>query len=176
MKVWIDETRSATTTAVVLSKVELLRKRAEQGDADAQLALGFMYFDGQSVPQDKAEAVKWFRKAAEQGNAVAQSNMGFAHSSGEGVPQDEAEAAQWFRKAAEQGETYAQSNLGAMYARGEGVPQDYTEALKWASKARVVLRAMLRAGGAIKRQSGTSHRVLAKTGWPDFVFAFHEGR
>ena len=54
MKVWIDETRSATTTAVVLSKVELLRKRAEQGDADAQLALGFMYFDGQSVPYVEA--------------------------------------------------------------------------------------------------------------------------
>lgn len=43
------------------------------------------------------------------------------------------------------------------------------------SKARVVLRAMLRAGWTIKRQSGTSHRVLAKTGWPDFVFAFQEG-
>ena len=43
------------------------------------------------------------------------------------------------------------------------------------SKARVVLRAMLRAGWTVKRQSGTSHRVLAKTGWPDFVFAFHEG-
>jgi predicted RNA binding protein YcfA (HicA-like mRNA interferase family) len=43
------------------------------------------------------------------------------------------------------------------------------------SKARVVLRAMLRAGWTIKRQSGTSHRVLARTGWPDFVFAFHDG-
>jgi predicted RNA binding protein YcfA (HicA-like mRNA interferase family) len=43
------------------------------------------------------------------------------------------------------------------------------------SKARVVLRALLRAGWTVKRQSGTSHRVLAKTGWPDFVFAFHEG-
>jgi len=27
----------------------------------------------------------------------------------------------------------------------------------------------------IKRQSGTSHRVLFREGWPDFVFAFHEG-
>ncbi len=43
------------------------------------------------------------------------------------------------------------------------------------SKARVVLRAMLRAGWTVKRQSGTSHRILAKTGWPDVVFAFHEG-
>jgi predicted RNA binding protein YcfA (HicA-like mRNA interferase family) len=42
------------------------------------------------------------------------------------------------------------------------------------SKARVVLSAMLRIGWTVKRQSGTSHRILAKTGWPDFVFAFHE--
>ena len=42
------------------------------------------------------------------------------------------------------------------------------------SKARMVLGALLRAGWTLKRQSGTSHRVLAKNGWPDFVFAFHE--
>jgi hypothetical protein len=43
-----------------------------------------------------------------------------------------------------------------------------------ARKARVVLAALLRLGWQVKRQSG-SHRVLAREGWPDFVFAFHEG-
>lgn len=42
-----------------------------------------------------------------------------------------------------------------------------------ARKSRVVLAALLRIGWEVKRQSG-SHRVLARTGWPDFVFAFHE--
>jgi len=42
------------------------------------------------------------------------------------------------------------------------------------SKARIVLGALLRGGWTVKRQAGTSHRVLAKNGWPDFVFAFHE--
>jgi len=46
----------------------------------------------------------------------------------------------------------------------------------WPScKARIVLNALLRNGWTIKRQAGTSHRVLAKADWPDFVFAFHEG-
>jgi predicted RNA binding protein YcfA (HicA-like mRNA interferase family) len=46
----------------------------------------------------------------------------------------------------------------------------------WGSaKARRVLAALLRMGWSIKRQSGGSHRVLARPGWPDFVFAFHEG-
>ena len=38
-----------------------------------------------------------------------------------------------------------------------------------------VLAALLRIGWRIKRQSGGSHRVLAREGWPDFVFAFHDG-
>jgi predicted RNA binding protein YcfA (HicA-like mRNA interferase family) len=42
-------------------------------------------------------------------------------------------------------------------------------------KARLVLAALLRIGWQIKRQSGGSHRVLARSGWPDFVFAFHDG-
>jgi predicted RNA binding protein YcfA (HicA-like mRNA interferase family) len=44
----------------------------------------------------------------------------------------------------------------------------------WPSvKARRVLAALLRLGWTIKRQSG-SHRTLARAGWPDFVFAFHD--
>jgi predicted RNA binding protein YcfA (HicA-like mRNA interferase family) len=37
-----------------------------------------------------------------------------------------------------------------------------------------VLAALLRVGWTIKRQTG-SHRTLQRTGWPDFVFAFHDG-
>ena len=42
-----------------------------------------------------------------------------------------------------------------------------------ATKARQVLAALLRIGWTIKRQTG-SHRTLARSGWSDFVFAFHE--
>ena len=42
-----------------------------------------------------------------------------------------------------------------------------------AAKARRVLAALLRLGWTIKRERG-SHRTLARTGWPDFVFAFHD--
>ena len=46
---------------------------------------------------------------------------------------------------------------------------------QWSStRARQVLAALLRIGWTIKRQSGTSHRVLARVGWPDYVFAFHD--
>jgi predicted RNA binding protein YcfA (HicA-like mRNA interferase family) len=46
---------------------------------------------------------------------------------------------------------------------------------QWPSaKARAVLAALFRIGWYQKRQSG-SHRTLARNGWPDFVFAFHDG-
>lgn len=45
----------------------------------------------------------------------------------------------------------------------------------WPStRAQQVLAALRRSGWVIKRQSG-SHKTLAKQGWPDYVFAFHEG-
>lgn len=43
-----------------------------------------------------------------------------------------------------------------------------------ATKARRVLAALLHIGWKLKRQSGSSHRVLTRSGWPDYVFAFHE--
>jgi predicted RNA binding protein YcfA (HicA-like mRNA interferase family) len=47
--------------------------------------------------------------------------------------------------------------------------------MNWpSSKANRVLSALLRIGWSVKRQSGTSHRVLQREGWPDFVFAFHK--
>ena len=43
-----------------------------------------------------------------------------------------------------------------------------------ATRARLVLAALLRIGWRVKRQSG-SHKVLSRPGWPDAVFAFHDG-
>ena len=46
---------------------------------------------------------------------------------------------------------------------------------QWRSrKARLVLAALLRIGWTVKRQSGTSHRILARPDWPNFTFAFHD--
>ena len=42
------------------------------------------------------------------------------------------------------------------------------------AKARRVLAALLRIGGKIERRSG-SHRTSSGAGWPDLLFAFHDG-
>ena len=71
---------------------------AEQGDAKAQVDLGVMYANGDGVPENDAEAVKWFRKAADQGDAKAQFDLGVMYANGDGVPENDAEAVKWFRK------------------------------------------------------------------------------
>jgi predicted RNA binding protein YcfA (HicA-like mRNA interferase family) len=45
----------------------------------------------------------------------------------------------------------------------------------WPStKARTVRSALFSIGWTLKRQSG-SHKTLSRPGWPNVVFAFHDG-
>jgi predicted RNA binding protein YcfA (HicA-like mRNA interferase family) len=44
-----------------------------------------------------------------------------------------------------------------------------------AAKARRVFRALQHIGWKLKRNPGSSHRVLERPGWPDYTFAFHDG-
>ena len=112
-------------------RVPSLRTDAEQGDADAQFNLGVRYDIGLGVPQDDAEAVRWYRLAADQGNATAQYNLGLMYAIGEGVLKDDAEAVRWYRLSADQGNATAQYNLGIRYAIGRGVLKDDAEAVRW---------------------------------------------
>jgi len=46
--------------------------------------------------------------------------------------------------------------------------------MSWRSvRAGQLLAALFRIGWSVKRETGGSHRVLQRNGWPDFVFAFH---
>ncbi len=73
-----------------------------------------MYDKGRGVPQDDAEAVKWYRRAAEQGDAKAQHNLGLLNLAGKGVPLDQAKSLEWFRKAAKSGYGPAQGQVDSM--------------------------------------------------------------
>jgi TPR repeat protein len=59
-----------------------------------------MYGEGRGVPQDYAEAARWYRRAAEQGDPQAQYNLGLAYARGEGVTQNVVDAHMWFNLAA----------------------------------------------------------------------------
>jgi TPR repeat protein len=44
---------------------------AKAGNPDAQYAVGFMYFNGQGVTEDKKVGIEWMKKAASQNNLKA---------------------------------------------------------------------------------------------------------
>ena len=104
------------------------RKAADQGNDEAQDALGHLY---DSDFQDYEQAAFWYRKAADQGNSNAEYMLGNLYLDGDGVPQYDTEAAAWYRKAAEQGNADAQESLGRLYEKGQGLPKDYAEAYFW---------------------------------------------
>ncbi len=117
--------------------LQLWRPLAVHGNDAAQFDLGLMYDHGRGVPQNDAEAAKWYRLAAAQGNADAQNNLGVMYAHGRGVPQNDAAAVKWYRLAAAQGVAQAQFNLGQMYENGQGVPQNYVTAHEWFNLAAV---------------------------------------
>lgn len=104
---------------------------AEAGNLEAQKSLAQLYYQGVYLPEDHAEAVKWYRMAAEQGDAEAQISLGLAYDWGEGIPEDDLEANKWYRMAADQGHPSGQYLLASSYRNGDGVPQDMIEAVKW---------------------------------------------
>ena len=108
---------------------------AEAGDAEAQLTLGLLHYQGDGTAQDSAKAREWFEKAAAQGSPEAQYRLGLIYESGIGVTPDDAQAAAWWEKAAAQGFPEAQYNLGIFYKQGRGVAQNTTKARAWFEKA-----------------------------------------
>lgn len=128
---WRDDAGAAYARGDYQTVINILKPRAEQGLAQAQLHLGFMYYEGDGVVQDYTTAAKWYTKAAEQGLAAAQNNLGFMYYNGDVVAQDYKAAVKWFTLAAEQGEAIGQSMLGFMYGHSQGVAQDYVKAHMW---------------------------------------------
>jgi len=96
----LDDARMADRRGDYATKLRLVRPLAEQGNAEAQTAFGFMYDTGHGVPQDYAEAAKWYRSAAEQGFTDAQDALARMYFNGWGVPKDYVQAHMWANLAA----------------------------------------------------------------------------
>ena len=115
----------------VEAKATEIRALANQGDAVAQLVIGWMYLQGVGVPQDDFRSTEWVRKAADQGLARAQNSLGIAYLQSIGVPQDYDEALKWILLAVDQGNAHAMNSLGLSLEHGRGVPQNSYQAVQW---------------------------------------------
>jgi hypothetical protein len=120
-------------------QLDEIKAKADQGDAQAQFALGAIYKSGSGVGCDLNEALRWFQAAAKQGHIGAKHQIGLIYARHDLYtpkfivkdPNARSEAVRWFREAAEHGYPAAQHDLGVMYALGSGVEKDEREALRW---------------------------------------------
>ena len=92
---------------------------AEEGLDLAQYNLAILYFTGQGVEKDAAEAFRWTELAALQGHVAAQFNLGSLYYAGDGVKANPDKAVGMFKEAARAGHPNAALILANMYADGE---------------------------------------------------------
>ena len=102
---------------------------AAQGNADAQLILGKMYWMGPGAHRATSPAINWLEPSAKQGNADAQFFMGSFYL----LPhRDIAEGVKWLQLSAQQGNQDAQWLLGKAYLQGDPqLPRDPVQAEMW---------------------------------------------
>ncbi|MDJ0957656.1 MAG: SPOR domain-containing protein [Arenicellales bacterium] len=87
--------------------LESWKPLADNGVAEAQYGLGFMYESGWGVEQNYSEAFAWYEKAARLGHAKSQYNLGLLYLNGFGVNKDLDKARYWIEFAASQQDTRA---------------------------------------------------------------------
>ena len=78
---------------------------AEQGDANSQSSVAFLFHEGKGVRQDSRTAAKWYYLAANQGEPTAQSFLCEMHLRGDGVPRDLSLSLMWCGLSIEGGES-----------------------------------------------------------------------
>ena len=128
------------TSSVFGGEFEDTLKKAEQGDADAQMRLAELYAEGKIVEQNFKKALYWIKVSAERGNPIAQFGLGNLYWDEEkgayvSLPQDFKKAFYWFEKSAKQGNIDAKKMMGIMLDVGQGVTQDHEQALYWYNQA-----------------------------------------
>lgn len=177
-----------------------LQRKAQEGDAEAQLDVGSWLEDGLTdsngsvlARRDARAAVRWYRLSATAGHSFAQINLGNCLSTGSGVRRDDAEALRWYKRALRQGNNTAANNIATVY-RDHG---DNRRTVFWYRRAvacgdadaLVEIGWRYYEGVGVKCDAGAAVRCfreaiaskeISQAGREDAMFhlavAFHEGR
>lgn len=107
-----------------IESLRLYRQAAEAGSPEASNYLGFLYYNGNRVPQSVDSALYWIEKAAASGDVKAANNLGWLLTEGRGIVHDDSKALFWFGKAAKAGLPAAQAQLADMLRQGKGTQPD----------------------------------------------------
>lgn len=115
--------------------IEELKRSASARHSSSQYALGCIFRDGNGVPQDYSEAMKWYKLASNQGHKKAQYEMAVLFENGKGIPKDyryaKGSAKKYYYRSAKKGYALAQYSVGKMYEFNTLGPKYLDKAHKW---------------------------------------------
>ncbi|MBQ7617735.1 MAG: sel1 repeat family protein [Desulfovibrio sp.] len=124
-------------------KAKPIIKKAEEGDAEAQMLLSRMYDNGIGVPRIIERRFYWLKRAMENGSLEAMTTYGaYCLMGNEFVPKDQKKAEELMQKAAEAGDAVAINNLGVLYYQLKNQPSKgltYFEQAAALNNSRVLL-------------------------------------
>ena len=117
---------------------ELLQK-AQVGDVQAMVDLGYCYYIGEGVAQDYSKAFVWYKKAADLGVVFAMGKLGKMFYYGHGTAKDYSKAFEWLKKTVENENALPDGDsmnlLSTCYRFGFGTTKDLNKAEYWLKKA-----------------------------------------
>ena len=108
---------------------------ADEGDANAQYALGIMHLKKEAQQPEDAIAFRYLVEAAKKQHVASMFNLGVAYWEGRGVSRQTEKALNWWEVAAQRDDAGAQYNLGLAYYIGEGRAQSTPKAIYWVQQA-----------------------------------------
>lgn len=91
--------------------LDLLKKSAYNGNADALFELGELYSKGEKIEREYTYAFGYYLMAALKGDKRAQHRLAFSYLNGRGTPQDFESGVKWLQRSANQGYVLAQKDL-----------------------------------------------------------------
>ncbi len=98
---------------------------------EAFKSIAELYEEGQYLPENRAEAARWWLKAANRGDADAQVTIGVHLLLGQGIPPDPVQGQYWCEQVAKQRDPRGEDCMGYLYRHGLGVKADPKEARRW---------------------------------------------
>ena len=95
------------------SRLAMVQKRVDKGDAEATKSLGDKYYYGEfGLKKEVPRAIELWTEAAELGSLDAHLKLGIAYCTGNGVEEDEPRGIHHWQQAAMQGHVECRHNLG----------------------------------------------------------------
>lgn len=152
--------------------IDLLRQHADNGDAQAQMALADLYLGGFGTERNLPLAIAWLQQAAVGGNAHAMVRLGTIYRelgpaiSGGRIQELWPVAAGWFMMAADAGSAEGAYQAGALF--DIGMVSDHAELLSEEAEEALALRYLERAAAMGHAQANLSLAMMDRD-TPDFV-------